>query len=235
MQLSDFKRLARLSPFNSRSAVDFKVVTRDNYCPMSKQTFFLMALVVVLSSNFVPVAEAREKAARKSTTSNVVSDESRSTAAAPAAPSRQQANVRFGFGVSTLHNTSPTGFSTSLTGILEINDLNMIQFTLNFPSVSPFQMGFGGYFKRTLSGNENTGFHLGGGLTMNVVNAGLGSTFGLGIPVIVGLHTTIADHVAFHFDAGPAVALTFPAGGTTFDLAAGAMSALLGASVVYMF
>ncbi|MCM2324426.1 MAG: hypothetical protein NDJ90_14300 [Oligoflexia bacterium] len=142
-------------------------------------------------------------------------------------------SAKFGLGVASASQL--TGAQSSLTGVMELDPNTTIQALLSMPSTSPFEFSLGGLFKYTVAGSPNVGFHIGGGLTLGALSNPVtgDSAFALGIAGIGGLHfpLTSSRQVMLHLDGGPAFSLI----DGEADFAIGALSGLLGVSVLYMF
>jgi hypothetical protein len=187
-----------------------------------KQLVIILGLGL-LGSNFALAGTSHKAAAADSRGS--------STAATPSLG--MDSSYRYGLGYSAA--TSLTGSATSVTGLIELRGGNMIQGYLSVPSTSPFEFTVGANFKHTIAESQNAGFHIGGGAILGTLAGGAkgGSAFALGLDGIAGIHFSLAgaSHVQIHLDGGPC--LNIIDGNSNFSI--GALSGLLGASVIYMF
>jgi hypothetical protein len=143
--------------------------------------------------------------------------------------------LSYSLGVSSI---SPAGGGNgALTGFINFTNLDAVQLFLAIPGTTGgFSFGVGGLYKHTLWGNSSHGLHVGGG-------AGLGTVagnFAMNLDAIAGVHYTLPNTtVSFHFDGGAVFSLVSAGGttggGTTTNFSIGALSNILGASVVYGF
>jgi hypothetical protein len=138
---------------------------------------------------------------------------------------------RVGVGFSSLTNF--TGAASSAAVLLKLNDKNAIQLLLSVPSASPFQFSVGGQYKATVAQHQNAGFHLGAGLSIGSLAVGGRNVFAVAINPLAGFHLPLiaGDRVELHLDGGPNLTLL----DGTADFTIGAHSALLGATLVYLF
>jgi hypothetical protein len=199
--------------------------------------------VVLLAVCFAIVSgtvEARDRVTHHVNSDNTV------TTTHMSAPERMEhhSNMTFGLGVSSISPISQTGgVAGSMTGILGFTDLDALQLFVGIPATTgAFQFGVGALYKRTVVGNSGAGLHVGGGMGIGTNSPVAGtSSFCLNIDGVVGVHYALANsNLAFHFDGGPVFTIQSVPNGlagsstvTSFGL--GALSTLLGASVVYMF
>lgn len=138
-----------------------------------------------------------------------------------------------GFGIGYASTLIFTGAASSVTGLIKINETNAIQVFLSIPTTSPFEFTAGGNYKYTVSGGSSAGFHVGGGFTLGSLSVGRGNGFALAVGPTAGIHFALpsVSRVQFHFDGGPVFSTVD--GNSNFVL--GSHSALLGASIIYMF
>jgi hypothetical protein len=188
-------------------------------------------LIALVSISILAVASVAGAAPRKGRDATITDTTTHSASA-----TRGASGTRFGLGISTTAllytGGAGPGFSTgSLTGMIEVEGLNLIQINFTIPAVSPFSMEMDALYKRTVSGDQNTGLHVGGGFGFGMASAPLGgTTANFGIMGIGGFHFGVgsSNQVQVHVDGGfqfgfvPAV---------NFGILA--QSPILGLSIVY--
>lgn len=150
---------------------------------------------------------------------------------------KEFSDQELGFGLAVL--TENTIQSTSaLTGWLGLGNDQALQFYFGLPSTSPFQLGIGAHYKKTIAKDNFVGFHLGGGIglgsssnitvTATTPVTGTQTSFFINLTGIAGIHFQFPDFqkALFNIDAGP-----------TFQLGSGRSNlsiSILSLSVVYL-
>lgn len=187
------------------------------------------------------VALAKEKGSRKSSS---YSDES-SITYRRSEPESSSHSERFALGFSTFQSGLPAGATyfngTSLTGIWELDRLNMIQIFFAIPRTSPFNIGGSAFFKHSLVEHQTSGFHVGAGIGMASINGTggvAGANFAMSFSAIGGFHFELpgVPHVLVHLDGGATYYFVNTSPSTsTNDFNLNALSPALGASVLYAF
>jgi hypothetical protein len=149
------------------------------------------------------------------------------TSAAHAEPSEGGfGGKRHGLGFASI--STGVGNSTVLTGWIPFKPSMGIQAYLGIPTTAgSFNFLAGGAFKATVAGNSQAAIHVGGNLLMGAVASNFTVAFG----GLAGAHFNIAPSVLFSVDGGPQ--LTIIGGTANFSL--GALSSLLGASLMFLF
>jgi hypothetical protein len=134
--------------------------------------------------------------------------------------------ARWGLGVATY---SYTGLGSSVSAMIDMDGVNMIQPMFTITTSSPFSFDVGAMYKRKLSHGGNSGFHLGGGLGLGT-NASL---FTIAFGGVAGIHYNLpgTTDLVLHLDAGPVFRIT----DGNFNFSMSAFSAFFGGSIVYMF
>lgn len=197
-----------------------------------------ISLLVVLFSLFLGIAQAADHSSKRARPSE-------NTMASSERSSHSSERLAFGLGVSSIQ---PIGFAPvgggegvpgSLTAVLGFTKLDAIQAFVAIPgTVQTFQFGVGALFKHTVFQAANSGVHLGGGLGL-----GTNGEFSANILGVVGLHYAIGgSNIVLHVDGGPVFTIQKVKGGGTdggsssqTSFGVGALSSLIGASLVYMF
>lgn len=213
-----------------------------------KNLFVLAALILTLASNSF-AAESNTTPSKKShkhsaapATAPVSSEHTKSALEASSVSS--SAPKRFGLGLQTL-NGSVGGSMAAVSGLIEIDSLTNIQAFATIGSTSPFQFGVGGAARRTVSGNEHAGFHVGGLIALGTLAAGSTTTisssgkvsssastkFFINFTALGGVHFQIpgVEKVLVSFDGGPNLAIFD--GNTNFSI--DALSPFLGFNIHY--
>lgn len=137
----------------------------------------------------------------------------------------------FGVGLASASRLLVTS-ETALTGIFELNRKSFLQGYFVLTSSDPNVYGLGATYKHTISGDNETGFHIGGGI-------GLGQwaedrSF-FRINGLAGVHFTVSKKVAIHMDGGITITQDETAGGNeSSQFLIGGSSSLFGLSLVYM-
>lgn len=138
---------------------------------------------------------------------------------------------KFGLGVASAGNF--TGGTSSLTALLRLSSEDAIQFHFTLPSTSPFQITAGGIFKHDVAESQNAAFHVGGGLALGALSGGAGgSGFALAVGPIAGVNFHFSDIPRVHLHVDGGAMFSTVDGSTSF--AVGALSGVLGLSVLYM-
>ncbi len=146
---------------------------------------------------------------------------------------------RWGAGVSTY---SAAAIGPSAVAMIDMDGVNMIQLMFSVQSTSSFQFDVGGLYKHKLTHGGNSGFHVGGGVglgtagsttTVTGTTVTTGSDFTFAIAGVAGIHYNLpgTTDLILHLDAGPI--LTINNGNAQFQITP--LSAILGATIVYMF
>jgi len=207
---------------------------------MKSNTSQLILVITALCLIASPQAVAREKTKTKiqETSKNTVSMED---------PAPNTAPKKLAVGIASSEQLTK---ATAFTGIMELDSKNLIQAYFAVPSSSPFQFSLAGAYKHTLAEHGSAGLHVGGGLGFGITSksaaalignslaeafGGTGSSsatdFYVSFAGIGGIHMPFpgTSNVMIHFDAGPV--LHIQSGANDFNI--GALSGLLGASIVY--
>lgn len=128
------------------------------------------------------------------------------------------------------------GFATpAFTAVMELSKRNHLQALFAIPATSPFNLGGALFYKRTVKEHRGAGFHLGGGLGVGLLDTiASGSALGVSLNGLAGFHFTLsgAPAVSIHVDAGPSLSLATTSPATTANFQVGALSPLLGLSLV---
>jgi opacity protein-like surface antigen len=133
---------------------------------------------------------------------------------------------RFGLGLASI--TTGVGNSTVLTGWIPLKQSMGFQPYLGIPSTAgSFSFITGTAFKVTVAGNSQAAFHLGG----NVLLGSTSNLFYLGLGGLIGVHYAPAQSVLLSVDGGPQLSLLD--GNANFSM--GALSSVLGASLIFLF
>lgn len=165
----------------------------------------------------------------------------RAPAAAPSATARADEPVRsrfsrLGLGLSTI-SVGNASSAFSIWG--DIDTKKSFQGLFAIGSTDPFQFGVGGALRFTVSGNQATGFHLGGGLNLgsianpNAAATGSATAFYIVIQPLAGIHFSLPSlsNIQLSLDGGP----SFQVVDGDFQLGIGGLSSALGLSVHYFF
>jgi hypothetical protein len=203
--------------------------------PMLKNTTATLMTGLIISSFAGFSAEAREKHSVKRTSSTT---EAHSVTYHQSAPERDRSGGVLGVGFSTLTGAVPSATgAAALTATYELTDKDLVQALFSIPSTSPFQLGGAAFYKRTLFGNHETGFHAGAGFGLGAVNSGGVTAFAFNIAGLAGFHFSIPglSQVRFHLDGGPSFNFQGTSFGSSSQFQLSALSSALGASVVYIF
>jgi len=132
----------------------------------------------------------------------------------------------YGLGFASM--STGVGNSTMLTGWIPFKPSMGIQAYLGVPTTAgSFNFLAGGAFKATIAGNSQAAIHVGGNLLLGA----LASNFTVAFGGLAGAHFTVAPSVLLSVDGGPQ--LTIVGGTANFSL--GALSSLLGASLIFLF
>jgi hypothetical protein len=136
--------------------------------------------------------------------------------------------ARFGFGFSSIGSTTP-----GMSGLLNLNSKNALQFIFGINGTSPFTFNTGAYYRFTLTGDDSTGFHLGGGFSLGLAAAFAGGTaFFANLQPLCGFHYRIPHApVVMSLDGGPTIQIS----GSSANFGLGAFSQLFGLSAHYLF
>lgn len=146
---------------------------------------------------------------------------------------------RFGLGFAT-GAIGGTATNTALSGWIDFGEKFSIQPVAAIGTTrQTFQFGAGAFFRATMHGNQNNGFHVGGGLTLGTLRLAdkttgvIGSEFYTTINGLVGFHFILphTEHIGMSFDGGPALEIVN--GDSNFSLQA--LSSFLGWSIYYFF
>ena len=133
---------------------------------------------------------------------------------------------RFGVGLASL--STGAGNETALTGWIPLKQSMGIQPYFAIPATTgSFNFLAGGAFKKTVHGNSSAALHLGADLLFGSLNSNFTMIFG----GLFGAHFILAPSMILAIDGGPQ--LTFSGGNANFSI--GAVSSLLGASLIYFF
>jgi len=147
--------------------------------------------------------------------------------------SSRQHSAQFGIGFSTITQAMTGGNDTSITGTIDFLPMETIQVFLGIPQTTTgFGIGGGALFKRTLAGSHETGFHIGGGMGLAVIN----TVFRMNFSLIAGVHFSLPGlpQIRVHLDGGPSITVN-ASSPTTSNFQLSSLSSALGASVVYIF
>ncbi len=121
------------------------------------------------------------------------------------------------------------GLVPSLTALFTVSEKTILQTYAQVVSTTPgFNFGLGANLKLTVAGDQDTGFHVGGGAGFGTTG-GAAETFFVNINGIMGLHFHWAKRVVVHIDGGLSLNLT-PAP-VSFTL--GGNSITWGATIAY--
>ena len=184
------------------------------------KTSLLVGLAILSASS---VALAKDRHGSKN------SQESRSVSYHQSAAS-SSSSKNFGFGFTTLGGVLTT---PSLTASIDLTELDTIQALASISTTNPFQFSVGAMYKRTVAGNQETGFHLGG--AFNLGNPS--SVFAFNLQALAGFHFSLPglSQIRISMDGGPAFLFANTAVASTTQFSMTSLSAALGASVIYIF
>jgi hypothetical protein len=173
-------------------------------------------------------AFAAEKTKAKASTRS--SEESVSTRS-ESSPS--MSDKRWGLGFQTFNSFG--GSNTALSAIFDVSPNGTLQPFFTIGSTSPFNFGMGAFYRHTLAGGHNLGFHAGGGLGFGSVNAGglAGGKFFLVFNGMGGFHFTVPEvrNVVITLDGGPILQIVD--GNTDFSIRG--LSSAMGFGIHYLF
>lgn len=180
---------------------------------------------VLLASLFGLNAFAKEHHSEKKHGNAV---ESHVTYRQSSASSASGKSVGFGFSTLTGVLTSP-----SLTMTIDLTEMDTVQALASIGSTNPFQFSAGAIYKRTVSGSQETGFHVGGGFALG----NPGTLFAFNLSALAGFHFSIPglSQVRFHLDGGPSFTFVNTPVASTTQFMLQPLSPALGASIVYIF
>lgn len=150
---------------------------------------------------------------------------------------------RLGVGLTTISTVPSVGLA-SFSGWFDLTSTSSIQAVFGIASTSPFLFGIGGFFRHTVTGGQQTGVHLGGGLSFGTVGSTVtaasilaGATSAtnvfINISPLAGFHFTLPGltNIMASVDGGPVLSIVD--GSTTFGM--GGLSSALGFSIHYFF
>ncbi len=184
---------------------------------MTLQKFFLIATICLISANVM--AQGKYTYGSKTTSSSSDSDSNETGIAAG-----------YSSNAAVLYHDTP-----GLTALFPIGDAGAIQAYFALYDSDPNTYGLGAIYKHTISGNQSTGFHVGGGL-------GLGTWMQdrsyMHIIGNAGIHFSVKRHVMVHIDGGLIIKNDEQAGNTTDKDSGMVMSGFsdhLGLAMMYVF
>jgi len=187
-----------------------------------KAKFCVLFFSALLFSTFTYGAEVINSPA------DVMPSPSASPAPVSVAPSSSanSSGKHFGLGFASVYTAG--GDSTMLTAWVPLKRALGIQLYLGVPgTLGGLNFLTGAAFKGTIAGNSVAAIHLGVNLLLGSIN----QSFTMGFGGLVGAHFTVAPSVLFAVDGGPQIGVNN--GKANFSL--GALSSLLGASLMYLF
>ncbi len=187
-------------------------------------------VVVVLTFFFFVSSGAMAAGTPKRRGESIVSSQA-SSVSTSSAPSTGASNSRFGLGFTTIiiGDTTP-----ALSGQLDMSEKDTLQFILGVESSSPFNFGVGSAYKRTVSGGQLSGFHLGGGFNLGTRTVGAKpDAFYLNLSPLAGFHFAIpgVSQLLISADGGP----IFQILDGNFNFVLSQASTILGLSVHWFF
>ena len=201
---------------------------------MMKNTLIVTTLLstIAFSGIFTSSSEAKEKNSKSH------SHQSSEVHYSQAEASSSSKNYSLQLGLSTITNaanlrgaTALTAGGTSITALIELTHLDMIQAFVSIPTtLTHFNLDVLGMYKRTILDDGNYGFHVGAGFGLGTFQ----SDFILNFMGVAGFHFEVpgAPHMKIHLDAGPSLTLiNSTPSQTSFQI--GALSPALGLSVLY--
>lgn len=135
----------------------------------------------------------------------------------------------WGFGVATAPAVTET--TTAVTAYIHLDERQVVQAYFGIERTNPFNFGVGALYKRIVAGNQAGGLHIGGG--GGVGSRATPSTFFFRLTGVAGIHFELPGirNVLIQADAGP----SFLASSGNNSFSVGALSPLLGLSLVYLF
>lgn len=176
------------------------------------------------------------------------SEEIATTSAAPRASGGGGGLNRISLGLTTI-GTMPGTAGTGVSALFDFGEGNTLQTFLSVGYVSAFSAGVGGIFRHDLKTSGDSGFHVGGGLTIGVgsstvtitipfVGTTTTTAFGFGLLGfgVGGFHVAIpgtSGNLTASFDASLGAGFTANAGGAAFFTNLSALSSALGLSLHY--
>jgi hypothetical protein len=207
---------------------------------MTKRNPLIFILSLAVAGTFLlPTAKAEQKSSRKSAT-----QEEAPIIYRRAETESSGRDERFALGLSTLQIGLPaaTNFfnGTSLTGIWELDRLNLVQVFIAIPQTSPFNIGGSAFLKHSIVQHATSGFHIGAGIgAANLNDVGvIGPNLAMSFSAIGGFHFEMpgVPHVLVHLDGGATYYFinTSP-NSSTRNFTLNALSPALGASILYAF
>lgn len=201
------------------------------------ETVFALAVAVLVASS--PLAHAKSSKLKAAKGREVTETPIQYTQSSASVTSIEQGEeIKYAVGFSTVQNAVP-GSTAAITGMIQLTPVDTFQAFFTIPSTSPFEIGGAGLYKRTIASSKGAGFHVGGGLGLGSISgkAAGGNFFSMNLSVIGGFHFELPGipHVVAHLDGGPAFSLVTTDPSTTTNFQVGALSAALGASIVYLF
>jgi hypothetical protein len=147
---------------------------------------------------------------------------------------------RVGLGFTTAGPLTSGGNIPGFSGWFELSGADSLQAVFGIGSTDPFQFGLGGYFRHRVAGNENAGFHLGGGLLLGTVGntvtvagvTGSNTDFYIAISPLAGFQFNVPtlSNIFMSVDGG----LNFVIVDGNFNLSATSLSPALGLSIHYL-
>lgn len=213
------------------------------------------ALLVVSGLLFanLSLAAGNSQRNRGGASGRSVSSDSISTSSAKGSASAAPARISLGM---TTYTGYPGSSGTGLSGLFEFDGGNSIQAFLGMGFSSGFSVGAGGIFRHDIKASGDSGFHVGGGLTLGLSTGGttaaaaslaaaaaaaLGGgaatvssvAFGLQALGVGGFHVAVpgtSGNLVAHFDAALGLGFTIPA---AFYYNFGGLSPALGMSLHY--
>jgi hypothetical protein len=195
----------------------------------TKLSLVALTLLACFGSSLTP-AHAKERTKKASALAKV-------STLAPDAPSADESRSpaegkpRFGLGLASVSGLTQT--QTAITGWFELDRKNAFQGFIGFGGTSPVQIMGAALFKHLLAESGNAGFHLGGGFGIGATSAAASTAFGLTVTGVMGVRYSLGENsrTILQFDGGPLFSLV----GSSSNFTIGALSANLGASIIYNF
>ncbi|MDZ4661850.1 MAG: hypothetical protein SGJ18_09565 [Pseudomonadota bacterium] len=150
---------------------------------MIARQYFMIAMICLVSANVM--AQNRYSYGTKTTSSSTDSDSDSNDA---------------GFALGYSSNAAALFYdSPGLTGLFPIGDNGAIQAYFALYDSDPNTYGIGAIYKYTISGNQSSGFHVGGGLGLGTWSKDKSYMHIIGD---AGIHFSIKKHVLVHIDGG---------------------------------
>jgi hypothetical protein len=180
-------------------------------------------------------AEINVQPRRESVRPVPMTDRVTSTQSASDTASEASSDYVYGVGFATANHLTFT--DTSVTGWLELGDGNAIQAFAALGGVDPFAFGIGGLFKRTVIGTQASGVHFGGGVGIGTTAGGgtssANSNFTFALSGVAGFHFIVpnTERILINLDGGPTMTIV----DDDVDFTVGALSPVLGLSVLFLF